>query len=447
MPRLVGELKRAAIDAYMKSHAWLPAGDHYMPKHPVDWGAPYTSVEVTRPKKDGTGGGRFTALTEGAPGTEDSRYVGAFNSVRSWVDSTVELLVRIPDGSSYDGPYQQLAGFFLYLPRPGKAGVNLQFLRNWAWLREALDHDRMRGQFVEAFDAYIDALPGVVANFSGMVLALMAGLKAEQVLMRNAREDAVRIVESAIASFNECVAVGESSYEKAWDKGFAVTSTIASAISLLVPGGIGFSITAGTIAITLADSAPKLADYAFPPAPGLVFDDVRKATAQAVSSLLLVIEEVEKGMSLVQKDNRIKVLGNEKQKPFDLDSGLRHARRPADFQLNPAISEDAVGVVLGALDGIGDVLRKARARLLCTEYYSAWWRPIGLGMGSYGFRQDWLGLLSDVDKRLDDLREEVVDARARFDLGARALIQQDCDIAKQLQEYADNYVDPYPNLL
>ena len=99
VPMLVGRLKKAAIDAYMRSSCdsaftdYEVHDDYYMVSTLVPQGqaaAPSDSQRITRPGDDGEGGGRTN-------GDSTMKYVHKFNEIRSAIDEVVGPWLDLPD--------------------------------------------------------------------------------------------------------------------------------------------------------------------------------------------------------------------------------------------------------------------------------------------------------------------------------------------------------------
>jgi hypothetical protein len=91
--RLVTDLYRPAIDAYMWSRGFLVISDTYISRFPG-----VITKEVSRPGENGQGGGACTTSINGvAAPSEDDAFTEEFQTVRSKIDELVERWRGLPD--------------------------------------------------------------------------------------------------------------------------------------------------------------------------------------------------------------------------------------------------------------------------------------------------------------------------------------------------------------
>lgn len=104
LPELIGNLKRAAIDAYVRDKLapspalFTLAEDHYLIT--VNSGAGGgSSTRITRPNSDGEGGGEATTITTnfGQTQCDDGDFTSEFDSVREEIKKILELWIGLPN--------------------------------------------------------------------------------------------------------------------------------------------------------------------------------------------------------------------------------------------------------------------------------------------------------------------------------------------------------------
>ena len=101
IPDLLQGLKRAAIDAYMRTqpYAWKINGDHYE----IDSSSTHT--KVSRPVPDGEGGGDCTSDNFIAEwftgGSQDEKWGAAFDSIRSRIQTAITPWLDLPDPADF----------------------------------------------------------------------------------------------------------------------------------------------------------------------------------------------------------------------------------------------------------------------------------------------------------------------------------------------------------
>lgn len=217
VPMLVGRLKKAAIDAYMRSSCdsaftdYEVHDDYYMVSTLVPQGqaaAPSDSQRITRPGDDGEGGGRTN-------GDSTMKYVHKFNEIRSAIDEVVGPWLDLPDPQRINTEKAKAFGVVGILA----ADINMQAGApvGTGELHKALDRvnqkiNDMSGATVMSFGLdFIDPLQGAVQGIQEGVAYWGASLAAEQKMFEKTRYIVVTAIEKSIAMFR---GVANRSYRK-----------------------------------------------------------------------------------------------------------------------------------------------------------------------------------------------------------------------------------------
>lgn len=217
VPMLVGRLKKAAIDAYMRSSCdsaftdYEVHDDYYMVSILVPQGqaaAPSDSQRITRPGDDGEGGGRTN-------GDSTMKYVHKFNEIRSVIDEVVGPWLDLPDPQRINTEKAKAFGVVGILA----ADINMQAGApvGTGELHKALDRvnqkiNDMSGATVMSFGLdFIDPLQGAVQGIQEGVAYWGASLAAEQKMFERARYIVLTAIEKSTKVFR---GVADNEYQK-----------------------------------------------------------------------------------------------------------------------------------------------------------------------------------------------------------------------------------------
>lgn len=217
VPMLVGRLKKAAIDAYMRSSCdsaftdYEVHDDYYMVSTLVPQGqaaAPSDSQRITRPGDDGEGGGRTN-------GDSTMKYVHKFNEIRSAIDEVVGPWLDLPDPQRINTEKAKAFGVVGILA----ADINMQAGApvGTGELHKALDRvnqkiNDMSGATVMSFGLdFIDPLQGAVQGIQEGVAYWGASLAAEQKMFERARYIVLTAIEKSTKVFR---GVADNEYQK-----------------------------------------------------------------------------------------------------------------------------------------------------------------------------------------------------------------------------------------
>ena len=217
VPMLVGRLKKAAIDAYMRSSCdsalteYEVHDDYYMVSTLVPQGpaaAPSNSERITRPGDDGQGGGHTN-------GDSTMKYVHKFNEIRSAIDEVVEPWLDLPDPQRINTEKAKAFGVVGILA----ADINTQagapvgvgeLHKTLARVNQKIND--MSGATVMSFGMnFIDPLQSAIQGVEEGVAYWGACLAAEQKMFENTRSVVLKAIEKSIAMFR---GVANRSYRK-----------------------------------------------------------------------------------------------------------------------------------------------------------------------------------------------------------------------------------------
>ena len=217
VPMLVGRLKKAAIDAYMRSSCdsalteYEVHDDYYMVSTLVPQGpaaAPSNSERITRPGDDGQGGGHTN-------GDSTMKYVHKFNEIRSAIDEVVEPWLDLPDPQRINTEKAKAFGVVGILA----ADINTQagapvgvgeLHKTLARVNQKIND--MSGATVMSFGMnFIDPLQSAIQGVEEGVAYWGACLAAEQKMFERARHIVLTAIEKSTEVFR---GVADNEYQK-----------------------------------------------------------------------------------------------------------------------------------------------------------------------------------------------------------------------------------------
>lgn len=215
LPELIGSLKRAAIDAYVRDKmdsvvaSYSCTEDEYVISAGTMNGGSYTT-RITRPDENGEGGGKVTTTTFTAFGynkdtSEDM--TEEFEGVRHKINSIIKPWIDLPDPKRIGeevGECQRVISLLADKAtiQSGKVVPSGTIQTTVNSIHEELV--QMGGYTMEAFKSnIIENMGGIVSNLYAATTLWSATLNTEQGAFTKARESVVQTVKSSIKMFND----------------------------------------------------------------------------------------------------------------------------------------------------------------------------------------------------------------------------------------------------
>ena len=223
LPKLVGKLKLAAIDAYIGSSSNFSLNkrsNSYVLSGKL--GSLDMSVSMSRPNADGTGGGEFASPER----TERSGYKELFDQIRKRVDRIVKPWMDLPNPYSdgFNGKINEyrekvvavlsetsFEGLDPAAKTTDVSTVKLQSLEKIApgrmrtLLKGMNDYaPALEGSAFNTFRAtFVTSMPSVIGNLALLARVHGETLLAEQLFFKQLRKKVVEVVEKATGAFEE----------------------------------------------------------------------------------------------------------------------------------------------------------------------------------------------------------------------------------------------------
>jgi hypothetical protein len=438
---LKGPLKRAAIDAYMKSEGWVVPGDANYPHY--EDSDPDGQDTVTMPDKDGNGGGNWQSgrIREWIwNGHNDSRFHAAFDQVRQRVDAALKPWEDIPDPTGFDRYLEYLRQANRELSASssssgggaatggGSLGGNLTIIQE--------NSTAMSGAMITAFKSrFLLQLSNAIGGHHGLTVILGQALAGEQNLMKETRADVAEAVTKTTQAL-EAYAHGGSS-----DASFVfkVAGAVVAGVSAFVSGGATVYLSGAaaglTLLTTVADHEEKAAkepsqqDYA-----GLMdglqtaLDDINNTIKREEG---LIRDNLTRNLHQVQADEASYNLTNPIQNISD-DSQLDEGPGRAIIHDRSLVAE----ITGTAMPAIADELGKAQNDVLNGWSGTPYYRDPSIGLGETGPYPQWENLVGPLWRLISDLEWEVRNGAKTLELAIEDMGRIDTDAQDALEKHA-----------
>ena len=467
LPKLVGKLKLAAIDAYIGSSSNFSLNkrsNSYVLSGKL--GSLDMSVSMSRPNADGTGGGEFASPER----TERSGYKELFDQIRKRVDRIVKPWMDLPNPYSdgFNGKINEyrekvvavlsetsFEGLDPAAKTTDVSTVKLQSLEKIApgrmrtLLKGMNDYaPALEGSAFNTFRATFEtSMPSVIGNLALLARVHGETLLAEQLFFKQLRKKVVEVVEKATGAFEE---IAEEEDGVSFD--MLLNILIWGCMAATIPGG-GAAATA-----RLAGGASV---------PLAVLKDVRslkgsktakKATFEA-DNFEGMMKELKRAFEEIGEDfrNAEKAVDENLRSNMNLVLGdkANHGYTDTFFHLTPAPIQDAAGATRmdenavnqmtvgdgatgGYMSQIAAELEKAAKALTGISMVDLVRRKHNIGMGPTGPGGAFAELRQVLYELLQDLRWKVDEGNVNLRAAMRDFQESDASSQKALDAVASN---------
>lgn len=458
LPELTGFLKRAAIDAYMRSEeGYEIIGSHYWKQGIPD---PNSGIEVSEtvslPDPNGENGGDYTTtalfgdLMEDLDGhRRDKEFSEKFSSIRSKIDAIVNPWMNLPDPQGMadeltryrNGVVVQLASEMgeVRLPDPGTniPGVNEEGQDEHPPTNVtpgpigkytgdlSLGSAKLEGQAMYAFkQLYVTRLPLVIKNLCVLSNLHASSLLAEQRAFLGVRTQITKAVVDATTAFNQIAAKQDASF----DIGLDVLGWGLAALALPTEGVgailVGVAQIIQTIVKDMKSEAEKLT------VQGNTYTSMISEFEKSISAFAEKFKAMEEKVAVALNSFSSDLVKGDQGKDFD-DANF-HLVRPDSSVVHDggnekevtAIDGDSVQTAVDLLGKISYLLGNSAAELNRSDMAAVVTRPGAVGMAPSGPSTAY----GDLRQRLYEL---ILDLNWQVDAGAAALLKtyEDFDYA------------------
>ncbi|UJP40787.1 hypothetical protein [Cellulomonas palmilytica] len=427
---LIGELKQAAIDAWMRTEVrpnWAARGDVYRPVGQAN--LDFADDQVTRPGPDGNGGGDFTSGSE-YRADESATYKVQFGSIRAAIDELVAPWLDLPNPNIIAQVVERcrqttraLSGAASTEGGVATGGGELAHLS----ARVNQNLVAMSGTLIASYKAkFLGQLGSAIGGMHAISVVRGTDIAAQQALWAGASESLEDIIRMARDAMRQIADGGGGD----WDDLLKTLAWIGKGVGIFATGGVSTALEVGGLAIEiLSETAPAPSGRA-PEAPGS-YSEVMFALRSELRRLAIRIRDEEQAVA----DNLRANLAN-----IGRDRSSYDLTQPAVYDsedvlvLERALLEEVYAVYMPS---IADELDTLGRDLLLTSSLSAVERDASIGLGRFGPGRDFEDLNDVLHDLLKDLAWEVRNGATNLRLAIEAIDSQDAEIADRLRRIAE----------
>lgn len=446
---LIGPLKGAAIDAYMKQNGWMIGADHY--SFTIVTQDASNTQEVTRPSpKDGEGGGKWSdsSLWMLGPDTSlgkrmDAQWKAEFDAIRTQIDETFSVWRYLPNPSDFVADMELLRQVRVTLTStvPSEWPQGMGDIYGYLTTMNQDAHD-MRGGVITNFkNKFLSMLPAAIVNMNLVALILGSAVGSEQEVWIKARNDVKTIITTTTNSFSTYAA--QHGGDASTDLTFSVIGAVLSGLGAFFPGA---DILKGVLAGVSASLSLVKAGYEYKQKvtsiPASSYDSIMEQFGNALADLNAAIKQEEAALQDSLTRNHDEILSNDAKNGFDLEHPLQDIKDPSDLG-TVTIVRSAVDEIAGScMPGIADELGAANYELRDVGANAGpWLRDDSIGLGEQGCYGDWLSLKDLLTSLIGDLSWETSTSAKTLRLAINAFLNVDDEAAERLAQHAKQIDD------
>ncbi len=461
---LVGNLKRAAIDAYMYSLEGYSIVNGKYEKTSSD-GTFYVSL----PGEDGEGGGDSTSnfplglggmLEDWNDHRDDKYYAGKFSEVKNAVDKIVGPWAGLPDPNNIANALRAYRSDVIVnlsadigdtkLPDPGTKVPGIDAKGEDEQSPEGIlpgpigsyikglsvnDSD-LKGSAMSVFKKmYFTKLPDVVKNLCFLSNLHAASLLAEQRAFLGARAQVIKMITEATAAFKE-VAKGQTGSCEMDSK---FLDWAISALSLPASGGIDLAISVTQLILTATKDLQEMQSEA--KAEANTYSSLMSQLHNNFSAFAERFEMMERGVHATLMSYSNQLVKADQGRDFD-SAVFRLVRGGANSSVTDAddkdqvtlIKEDAVSDVSYYLLKVTYLLNQSAEKLDGVSMSAVVERPGSIGMSQYGPHLGFDDLKQRLCELLRDLNWQVEEGIVNLRLAQADFEQQDAKAQTDLDD-------------
>jgi hypothetical protein len=433
----VGPLKRAAIDAWMKSHSqgtWQIEGDRYT-QDSATGGDAY----VTRPNENGEGGGdwetdNFIADLFGVD--RDDEFQNAFNDIRTKIDNALNPWRWIPETDDFSGDVEAMrqansklsVGAVIEggkVTGGGPIGGNINLILE--------NSDAMAGGLITAFKSdFLAQLSRAVSGQHAITIILGGHLAAQQKMWEGAKENVVTIIDDSTKAFKAAAEGGEVD----WKVILKVAGFAVAGATIFATGGATKALGVTNLGLTILDAVLSANDKPTDkPAPE--YQSVMDAFTRDITALDTKITDEEEIIKKNITDNLNQI--RKDQGAYDLSRpALLDVKDDSDLGKEIEIKRLLVKEITDTyMPNISDALFAARTEVDKTADLTGWYRDGSIGIGSNGPSSQFHELRYLLYELLGNLGDEVKYSAKTLSLAVDDIGQRDSDAKDALEKHAE----------
>lgn len=424
LPTLIGELKRAAIDAYMKSQGWHMHDNNY------SISSRSASFDVTRPGKDGNGGGDWdwNGFWDIGDSGQDAKWMAAFDDIRGNIDSTMKRWLDLPDPADLDDDVEQLRQANRLLSFAAAGGTGGGKIGGYlTGIQENLS--AMSGATIASFKAdFLLQLEKAIGGHHGLTVILGGAMSGTKEIWTRARQTVADIVDQTRGALDAYAHDNGPD----WEVVIKVAGYAVEGVGLFATGGVSTALKgAGQGLKILTDASSKKDTKATK--PSLDYDGLMKGLGTAFDELAKAIKVEEQA----QRDNLVLNTNNVRA-----DKGSYDLSRPAILDISDdsqadiiVINRPLVDEITGTyLPNIATELTEAGSQAFQATYQA--YRDDSIGIGSSGINTEFTDLQWILIDLIRDLSWEASNGARSLALAIEDIGRTDTAAEDALEKHA-----------
>ncbi|MFG6402107.1 hypothetical protein [Microbacterium sp. P04] len=371
---LVGQIKRSAIDLFMKDEGYDLLGGEYVN------GNRGSDLKVSRPGADGEGGGDWSVddfLIEWLQNeSKDAYFQESFANIRASVDAIVEPWTDLPDPADVEPIVETCRQVTRRLAAGGStsdgaASGGGPLAGTLALIEQNLN--AMSGQAIAAFkDKFLAQLGLAVSGYHAISIARGVNVASQQGLWQAARDDVAAILQTATQKIDAAVDAGSVD----WNQVLTVVGWAAKGLSIFASGGATLPLQVAGLGIEILKDPPtggNEVDKSFGDYAGAM--DTLQGMLQGLSDRIAaeeqaIIDNITKNLANIRADTS----------SYDL-SPPSVSGQDEVIAINPPLIEEITGTYMPSVKSELDSI--ASLALGCTTSAAVSRDPF-IGVGVYG---------------------------------------------------------------
>lgn len=424
----VGELKQAAVDAYMRGRGWVSEDDLYI----LNPGT--TVLAITRPGPSGSGGGEAAG-----PATESvtEEFTAAFNQIYDEIDALVFAWSDLPDPegvtpviASCRQTTQRLSG------AAAASAKGILGAGEIASYLKLIDQNTatLSGLTIATFKAkFLAHLGIVIGGLHTVSLARGANISAQQGIWLTARKNVMTVLTKARDSMR---AIGNGKTESV-SAVLDVAGWAGRGLALFASSGVSVAVEVANLGISiLSDTNARAARATYKAA---TYDEAMRGLGTALDQLNGQIKDEERAIAANAEQNLASVRNSKSsydltQPPVATSDGIIVLDRP--------LVDEIVKVYLPEIAAeLEDIAAKDRD----CDASSRVVRSSELGLSATGPSNSIRELNWQLYKLLKDLAWEVDNGARVLSLAIADLMDEDENAAAELVRLANQIAQGAPN--
>lgn len=426
LPTIIGEMKRAAIDAFMADQGWKP---HFLDNNVYSlWGVIGASA-YHRPGTDGSGGG--DAALDGFSEWGES-LAPSFNGIRGTIDGHMEPWLDLPDGSRCSDP-KTAAGNAGAIFGASATNASIQdsgdIFRSSPIVSDQILNN-IDGSFKAPFHTKYSLQFAKVTAGLGTACAILEINYATQLDIWPAAK--IDVLEIAVATRDALIAKAEESQDASTKVILTVIGAAAGAVASVVTAGaalpavlamVGFA-SAATVGLAVVDLNASVT--------GTTYTEILESLGSALQSLSDGIETHEDALNTMMGEAASYMESNASS--FDLDAFSLPVFPGAAEEIRMQRAD--ANIISSNMSNISGALGDAGAFLGASPGSNPTWRDNSIGAGSNGTHVKAQALYDLTARCITLTHAEYDRGQKLFEATVEDYFATDADVAKTLAAMA-----------